>query len=128
MHAGKIAGYEDGGYYRLCVRNRLIKAHRLIWAIYHGEWPVGAIDHINGNGLDNRIDNLRDVTTAINARNRARKTNSRTGFLGVSEVGDKFLASGRAGGKTRHLGLFTTLDDALAARMAFEQENGFIIR
>lgn len=40
--------------------------HRICWAIYHGKWPSGVVDHINGIPDDNRISNLRDITNSEN--------------------------------------------------------------
>jgi hypothetical protein len=58
-------------------------AHRVAWAIYNGSPPVGVIDHINGDGTDNRIVNLRDVTLGDNARNQAIHKNNTSGVSGV---------------------------------------------
>jgi hypothetical protein len=44
--------------------------HRLVWLYHHDEWPTGQIDHINGDKHDNRIENLRVVTSAQNSQNR----------------------------------------------------------
>ena len=60
-----------------------LMAHRVAWAIYYGVWPTGMIDHINGDGLDNRICNLRDVTHKENARNSRRKATNKSGCSGV---------------------------------------------
>ena len=40
--------------------------HRLIWLYVYGSWPENTIDHINGIKTDNRLENLRDVTQAVN--------------------------------------------------------------
>lgn len=45
--------------------------HRLVYAWYHGETPVGYdIDHINGDSLDNDINNLRPITRKENLAKR----------------------------------------------------------
>ena len=45
---------------------------RLVWYYHTGEWPLNFIDHINQNKLDNRIENLRDVTHIENIQNSPR--------------------------------------------------------
>ena len=60
--------------------------HRVVWAWHHGRLPTMQIDHINGNGFDNRIENLREVSQSENMRNQHRqwKPNKDTGLPGVS--------------------------------------------
>jgi hypothetical protein len=82
--------------------------HRLIM-----QAPKGmVVDHINGNGLDNRRCNLRLCTPAQNRRNRHKHAGGRSRFLGVSPCGDKWNA--RVAG--RYLGLFDDEVEAAKAR------------
>ena len=62
----KARGYHTGKY-----AGQQMLAHRVIWAICHGAWPVDQIDHINRVRHDNRIVNLRVATPKENCRNKA---------------------------------------------------------
>lgn len=118
------------GYAQGSVNNRLLLAHRVIWAIQTGEWPQGDIDHINGDRSDNRWPNLRDVSHAINLRNAAGKSSNASGVTGVSfrpERG-KWRARVMVDGRERCLGHFESFDDAVAARKRAMQSDGFTSR
>jgi hypothetical protein len=113
--AGSVS--KQTGYRTVRLDKKLYQAHRLAWLYVHGEWPSHDIDHINGERLDNRIVNLRDVPNVINRQNmrRARKDSS-TGHLGV--VADtrrgKFEARIKVDGVARHLGYFSSPEEAHA--------------
>jgi hypothetical protein len=72
------------------------------------------IDHIDGDGLNNRRYNLRVVTSAQNNRNTRRPCNNKSGFKGVSwdKGRGKFRASIRTNYKQTHLGMFTSPEEA----------------
>lgn len=72
------------------------------------------VDHINGDGLDNRRSNLRVATAAENRRNRRRSSNNSSGYKGVSfnRHARKWAAHIGTGGAFLHLGYFVSKEDA----------------
>ena len=61
------------GYLGGTLFGQKVKAHRVIWALEHGEWPEENLDHINHDKQDNRIANLRQVSQAENMKNLGRQ-------------------------------------------------------
>lgn len=110
--------YMDGRFYA---------AHRLAWRLFYGCQPSGHIDHINGNGLDNRIDNLRCVTVSENAKNRKIRPDNRSGLSGVvwSETHKKWISSVRYNKKQINLGAFHDFFEAVCARKSAETKCGY---
>ena len=67
---GKRAGWIDGRYRRVEINKTSMREHNVIWALVNDLWPKNLIDHIDGNGLNNKIENLRDVTQNVNMQNK----------------------------------------------------------
>lgn len=115
-------GYRVGNVY-----GRTYPAHRVAWAIHHGDWPTGDIDHIDGDRQNNAITNLRDVTRAINLRNMRMSRHNTTGFTGVYRNTHTWKWSAKIwlNNRSVHLGYFATAEEAVAARKRAQEENGF---
>lgn len=68
---GKTVGFKHGkGYRAVNIGNKQVYEHRFIWEAFNGEIPEGMeIDHINTIRDDNRLCNLRMVSSSENKKN-----------------------------------------------------------
>lgn len=110
------------GYIKIMIKRKVYRAHRIVWELCTGSAPVGEIDHINGNKSDNRISNLRDVTSSTNNENRRSTGMANTsGFLGVDfhKANRKWRAKITVGNKSVHIGYF---EDPKSAHDAYLTE------
>ncbi len=84
--AGTVAGLRsDKWYVSITIDGYVHRAHRLAWLYVHGRWPEQKIDHKNGVRSDNRLCNLRDVSSLFNSQNIvSAQSHSITGIRGVS--------------------------------------------
>lgn len=72
---------------------RTLYVHRIIWQLVHGAVPDDfVIDHIDGNPLNNLIENLRLVSAEINSRNKKINSRNSTGVTGVRLRGNHYEA------------------------------------
>ena len=127
-YSGKeaFATVEKTGYLVGAVLRRRLYAHRVIWALVSGEWPAGQIDHINGVRTDNRLANLRVVTSAGNNRNRARPTHNTSGTMGVTwQAADRRWQARLGSGRDRYIGAFETYEEAVKAREDAQRARGY---
>jgi len=100
------------GYITIELQKTKYYAHRLIWSLLNGAIPEDKhIDHINRNKSDNRIENLRLVTSRENALNTNPKKNN-TGVYGVTKDRDYYKVSFTVNRKPIHVGNFKTLEEA----------------
>lgn len=129
-YAGKPAfttKHSKSGYKRSKILGAQLYAHRLAWALHYGEWPSMQIDHINGDTLDNRIANLRDVTRSDNMKNTSIGSTNTSGHLGVSfdKKRKQWRASITSDKRFIYLGRFKCKDEAIEARRRAEEKFGF---
>lgn len=124
--AGCVWTNKTNTYKQIRIEGKLRLAHRIAWEMYYGEEPRGQIDHVNGDGLDNRIDNLRLVDNQANSKNSRLYSTSSTGVTGVTKhLGDKYRASICLDGVTTHIGIFKDKFEAICARKAADNIYGF---
>jgi hypothetical protein len=106
-------------------------AHRVAWAIHFGQSDFGMIDHIDGNGRNNQISNLRLASRQINSQNARMRHDCSSGITGVHRHINKrwglpkWTARIQVGKRRLFLGSFETLEEAKAARRAAELKYGF---
>lgn len=114
-------------YRKINIDNVIYPTHRLAWLYVTGRFPVDQIDHIDGNGLNNKWDNLREVSNAENKKNRRLQSTNSSGFCGIHWREDlkKWRAVIQVNKKTIHLGVFKDKDDAINARKAANVKYNF---
>lgn len=121
---GKLAGsVRHDGRRQVQIDGSLYLVHRIVYAMNMGDWPVGEIDHINGNAADNRIENLRDVNHKTNMENRRQaERGCRSGLLGVVRQNNRYIARISNNRKTHYLGCFMSAEDAHSAYLQAKRQ------
>jgi hypothetical protein len=113
----KACNKDCHGYFYISIDKKKYSAHRLAWLYMHGKFPENNIDHIDGNSKNNCISNLREATQNQNLFNtKIFKTNT-SGYKGVHfhKGTGKWRAVASVNNYPKHLGLFSTAEDASVA-------------
>ena len=126
--AGKQAGFKEKNkhtfYIRIRINKRIYYSHRLAWLYMTGSFPESGlqIDHIHGNGLNNRFANLRVVTNRQNTTNSRVYKSNQLGIRGVDKFAGRYRATIQKDGKGLHLGYFDTPEEASVAYQKAAEE------
>jgi hypothetical protein len=126
--SGTTVKVTGGKSYRfMSIDNTRYYGHRLAWLYANGCMPSGEVDHINGNGIDNRLSNLRQVTSAENKKNSRNQKNNTSGVRGVSwhKRYNAWEARIKSDGIMTYLGRFEYKFEAICARKSAEHRLGF---
>ncbi|WP_296257786.1 MULTISPECIES: HNH endonuclease signature motif containing protein [unclassified Pseudomonas] len=126
--AGRIAGNvfkkpSGHSYVQIGIGYRHLRAHRVIWLLVYGSIDDSmVIDHVNGVGTDNRLKNLRLVSSGDNSKNRSVSKRSRSGVAGVywNSTEQKWHARIQVNGVRKSIGQYHSLEAAKAARAAHQ--------
>ena len=111
---GKQAGARKNGYIVIKLSGSAYKAHRIAWYLMTGEQPE-MIDHINGDGEDNRFHNLRQVNYLSNMKNHGKKVSGSGLPCGVrSTTSGRYQARLTVDYRVLHLGCYACPQEAEA--------------
>ena len=115
--AGKLAGCDSGhGYWKIRINGKALYAHQLVVLMHHGFMPE-AIDHIDCDTSNNRVENLRAATKSANGMNRHAPKSNTSGCKGViwHKGANKWMARIMTAGRDTYLGLYTDFAEACSA-------------
>ena len=107
--AGSI--YESG-YRYLTIEGKAYRSARLAWFYVHGGWPVGVMDHLNGDRDDDRLANLRVVSVRENTQNKRIHREGRLYGCSFHKPLQKWKAAIQVDKVVKHLGYFATEREA----------------
>lgn len=113
--AGVITRYKNCTYMKVGVDGARYYAHRLAWLYVNGNMP-SLIDHINGDGTNNSITNLRPADKSKNAANSKTRRDNKSGYKGVFRhpITGNYGAFISCKGKRIYLGWYKSAEKAHA--------------
>lgn len=79
-----VSGVNKVGYITLSIDGKTYLLHRLIWLWVYGYLPENVVDHVDRCKINNKINNLREVAQACNAKNSCLSRKNTSGVKGVS--------------------------------------------
>lgn len=126
--AGTIVKEHKVSYVIISIKGKRYYEHRLIWEMFIGPAPK-IIDHIDGDGLNNSLSNLRDGES-VNMKNIRKPSTNTSGIIGVHwcDKRNKWVAQGQSPGKRLPLGRYSTIFEAACIRKAWELREGYDVR
>lgn len=93
--AGSILTKETGKrYWQIKLNNKVYKVHRIVYVLHTGAIDQDlVIDHVDGDGLNNKVENLRLVTHFVNCLNKSVSRTKELPHKWISETENMFYAS-----------------------------------
>lgn len=115
--AGSIVEYDGRKYIQIQLYKEKYVAHRIIWKMHYWKEPPEILDHIDGDGTNNRISNLREATIYQNGWNAKKSSRNKSGYKGVSfnREKNKWRAAIRINKRDILIGYYKSIEDAAQA-------------
>jgi hypothetical protein len=124
-HKWHIVAIGKGTYASAKIDGKTVYLHRLVLGLQPGDGLQA--DHINRNGLDNRRENLRPATDALNRQNFSAEgySNNKSGYRGVHWLEDRqrWGASCCINGKQKRIGRFKDVHEAGRAVAEYRRQH-----
>lgn len=126
---GKEAGNaipNQGGkhYWHVQIGGRKYKRSHLVLVLTTGAWPPEQVDHVNGDSLDDRPENLRPASVTQNAWNHKSRRKKSPLPMGVRMArSGKFVARIAVRGEKMTLGTFGSIQQAEAVYLAARRQH-----
>jgi hypothetical protein len=117
---GKKAGAIKNGYFSLKINKKDYRVHRIIYMMHHGYMPK-IIDHVDGNSLNNCIENLRECTHSQNNYNSKLPSTNTSGMKGLRKKRNRWAVEFWIDGKPKWFGSYK--DKELAELVCIEARN-----
>lgn len=101
--------------------------HRLAWMYMYGKFPNDEIDHLDGDGLNNKISNLVLLDHCGNLKNQKMRSTNTSGFNGVSydKARNKWIVQIWNNSKRVFSKRFESFDEAVLARKDLDIEYNY---
>ena len=116
IEAGTVAGtISIYGYIQIRINRKIYKRSRLVFFMFHGYWPM-EVDHINRDGLDDRIENLRRSDRSVNCKNRSIYGKVPHKFITWNKEREMYVLQVRRNSRTQRLGVHGNLKGILKLR------------
>lgn len=110
------------GYCKVRCYDKMRYYHQIVWILYNDNIPDNKIvDHIDGNKINNEINNLRLVTHSENSRNSYKHRNGRLLGCYLHKQTNKWHSQLYIQGKQKYLGYFDTELEAYEAYCRAEE-------
>jgi len=107
---GKVEGNLKEKYVKILIEGSYYYAHRLIWCWHYGYYPK-YLDHIDGNGFNNKIENLRECNQSQNIANA-----NYGDMRGIEQRGGSFRVRLKINGQRISYGSYQDLAEAMKIR------------